>query len=89
MLCRHCGKEKVNRPRCLGWKCFYSPGVRDLYPPTSKFARKGVADGWFLGRPLPEPTDAVPGTPEKLAVLERRAAAGQQLFHPHDARSSE
>jgi hypothetical protein len=35
--------------------------------------------------PLPEPTDALPGTPEKLAVLEERARR-QQLFHPDDAK---
>lgn len=36
-------------------------------------------------RPLPAtPTLALPGSPEKLAVLEARAAAGVQLFHPRD-----
>lgn len=35
--------------------------------------------------PLPaEPTDALPGTPAKLAEMERRAAARQALFHPGD-----
>jgi hypothetical protein len=32
------------------------------------------------------PTTAAPGTPEKLAVLESRAAAGLAIFHPADAR---
>lgn len=31
-LCRHCQREPANRPRGLGWKCFYSPGVKELYP---------------------------------------------------------
>lgn len=37
MTCRHCGKGKVCRPRGLCWRCYYTPGVRDLYPSTSKF----------------------------------------------------
>jgi hypothetical protein len=32
----------------------------------------------------PCPTAARPGTPEKVAVLEERAAAGLRLFHPMD-----
>jgi hypothetical protein len=37
--------------------------------------------------PLPgAPTTAVPGTPEKLAVLVERAQQKQALFHPADAR---
>jgi hypothetical protein len=36
-------------------------------------------------RPLPSsPTAALPGSPEKIAVLEQRALLGQQLFHPDD-----
>jgi hypothetical protein len=84
-ICRHCQKSKVNRPRGLCWSCYYQPGVRDLYPSTSKFARRGV--GNFTGNaPLPAPTNALPGTPEKLAVLEERARLKQALFHPDDAR---
>jgi hypothetical protein len=60
--------------------------VRDLYPSTSKFARRGVKD--FNGRgPQPAlPTKAMPGTPAKVAVLEQRARLGQSLWHPDDAR---
>ncbi len=40
--------------------------------------------------PLPiEPTDAMPGTPEKLAVMAIRAEAGYQVFHPLDARDDD
>ena len=60
--------------------------MKELYPSTSKFARRGV--GNFTGNaPLaPVPTTAVPGTPEKLAVLEHRAKMKQAIFHPADAR---
>jgi hypothetical protein len=84
MLCRHCQKVKSNRPRGLCWTCYYTPGVRDLFPSTSKFARRGVRD--FNGRTrTPEPTDALPGTSAKVAVLEERARLGLALWHPLDA----
>jgi hypothetical protein len=58
--------------------------VRERYPSTSKFARRGVSD--FNGRAaLPAPTDAPPGSAEKVAVLEQRARLGQALWHPSDA----
>lgn len=38
-----------------------------------------------IGRAWPEcPTQAEPGSEEKLKVLERRADRRQWLFHPHD-----
>jgi hypothetical protein len=56
-----------------------------MYPSVSKFTRRGVGLG--SGRvPLPEPTAALPGTPEKVRVLEERARRRQQLFHPDDAK---
>jgi hypothetical protein len=36
--------------------------------------------------PLPTPTTHLPGTPEKLAVLEERRRLKQSLFHPDDSR---
>jgi len=83
-ICRHCGKAKVNRPRGLCWSCYYSDGVKDLYPSTSKYARRGVGNG-NGNATLPEPTCAVPGTPEKMAVLAMRAMLRQALWHPQDA----
>lgn len=85
MQCRHCQKAQVNRPRGLCWSCYYTPGVRELYPSTSKFARRGVSD--FNGRcaPAAVPTAALPGSPEKVAILEERARLKQVLWHPRDA----
>jgi len=31
------------------------------------------------------PTTALPGTPDKIAVMAQRAARGETLFHPQDA----
>jgi hypothetical protein len=85
MLCRHCHQAAISRPRKLCWSCYYAPGVRELYPSTSKFGRRG--DGNFYGAaPLPPfPTQAAPGSPEKIALLTQRAQQRQQLFHPQDA----
>ena len=85
MICRHCGRAKVNRPRGLCWSCYYAPGVRDQYPSTSKFARRGV--GNFNGNPdLPTAsTSAAPGSDEKIAILAERARMKQSLWHPQDA----
>jgi hypothetical protein len=38
-VCRHCRRSAVSRPRGLCWGCYYAPGVKDLYPPNSKFAK--------------------------------------------------
>ncbi len=83
-ICQHCHRAKVNRPRQLCWSCYYAPGVRDRYPSTSKFARRG--EGNFTEAALAcEPTVAAPGTPEKMEVLAERARMRQRLWHPLDA----
>jgi hypothetical protein len=85
MLCRHCGCKAANRPRGLCWTCYYRPGIRECYPPTSKYARRGVTDFNGPAALALRPTRALPGSAEKVAVLERRARFGQSLWHPHDA----
>ena len=82
-LCCHCHREPANRPRGLCWRCYHTPGVREQYPSTSKYTRRGV--GNLTGdRPPPVPTDTLPGTPERVAVLAERAMRGEHLFHPGD-----
>jgi hypothetical protein len=84
-LCRHCRTGNPSRARGLCFQCYRVPSIRLLYPPVNAYGRRGV--GKPLGRaPLPDaPTAALPGTPDKLATLEARAEANQQLFHPWDA----
>ena len=85
MICRHCQKSRVNRPRGLCWSCYYRPGVREQYPSTSKFARRGV--GNFCGQaPLPAiATAAVPGSQEKIAILIERAQRNAAISNFYDA----
>ncbi|CAN5517567.1 hypothetical protein BH11PLA2_BH11PLA2_09510 [soil metagenome] len=83
--CRHCGRAKVNRPRGLCWSCYYTVGVKERYPSTSKFANRGIGNVFRNAVLPPIPTTAAPGTPEKMAVLEMRARMGQALWHPLDA----
>lgn len=81
-LCRHCNSEPVTRPRGLGRKCYYTAGVKELYPSTSKYARRGVGAS---GRLPARPTDAPPGSWAKVAVMAARAANGETVNHPGDA----
>ena len=85
MMCRHCRVTPKSRPRGLCWSCYYAPGVRELYPSTSKYGRRGM--GIFRGKVAPAtfPTDARPGSEEKIAILAERVRLKQALWHPHDA----
>jgi hypothetical protein len=84
MICRNCNRSKVNRPRGLCWSCYYRPGVREQYPSTSKFARRGVGNFCGAATQPTEATTARPGTAEKIAVLAERARLRQDLWHPDD-----
>jgi hypothetical protein len=79
VICRHCNQSKVNRPRGLCWRCYYTPGLRDLY------ASMGLPALLIIrGRPSSAPTSAFPGTEAKIAVLAARAGRREELFHPDD-----
>lgn len=82
--CRHCHSRRALHTRRMCWTCYYAQGVRELYPSTSKFTKRGVGLSGGLV-PAPSPTAALPGTPDKIEVLAARAAAGVALFHPGDA----
>ena len=87
--CQHCRRCKASRPRGLCWTCYYTPGVRELYPSTSKFARRGI--GNITGNmPLPTcPTVCLPGSAAKVAILAERARLQQALWHPLDVAAEE
>jgi hypothetical protein len=89
MLCRHCHTGPVCRPRGLCWSCYYTPGVREQHPSMSKFAYRSPGSFFMHSTPAEIPTQALPGSPEKVAVLMERASHGQELWHPQDATMEE
>jgi hypothetical protein len=85
-LCRHCqvNLARRNNSRMLCYGCMNDVAIRERYPGApSKYTRQG--HGTTEATVDPEPTEAYPGTPEKEAALTARAAAGQRLYHTHDA----
>ncbi len=85
MKCRHCDEAVVSRPRGLCWSCYYTPGVREQYPSTSKYGRRGVGNFSGRGAPAAVATDAPPGSEEKILILMERARNKQDLWQPDDA----
>ena len=43
----------------------------------------------FIPKCMPEPTDAIPGSAEKIAILEQRVQRGEVLHHPKDRKNYE
>lgn len=83
-VCLHCRAKWVTRPRGLCWPCYYTSGMRDLYPPVSDKGRRGPGTGNRAPPPPEIPTAHLPGTEGKIRVLEERVAAGEGLWHPDD-----
>ena len=86
-LCAECGWRQISKGfRGLCKHCYMTPEIRAKYPPRSKGNHRGhaIIDGNKGPMPLPEPTAAIPGSPEKIAVLEERARTGKRLWHPDD-----
>lgn len=84
MKCRHCNARVVRRPRGLCWGCYYTPGVKELYPTDPKHGKRAADDTVNPADPPSGPTAARQGTAEKIEELARRAARREGLFHPGD-----
>lgn len=87
-ICKSCKDplKIVNRPRGLCWRCYYDESIRFNFPPV---ARSGVASEFaYLDGdqvvPAAFPTNAAPGTEEKIRVMIERLSNLQELFHPDD-----
>ena len=85
IVCKHCGQSRYPKQRGLCWTCSQDPAVRNRYPSTSKFARRGVRNFNGATELPPKPTAALAGSAAKLRVLEERAALGVSLWHPDDS----
>ena len=85
--CRHCLKCVVSRPRGLCWSCWNRTDVRESYPITSKYARRGTGIGGFSAGIVPvSPCPHPQGSPGRIKTLAARAVAGESLWHPGDCR---
>lgn len=85
--CTACGVRTATRARGLCHPCYRDLPVRLATPPLSTNAHAhGEVD--FVGQAnLPDsPTDAQPGSEDKIQVMIRRAGLRQQLHHPRDAK---
>lgn len=82
-LCRHCAQRYSCRPRGLCWICYYNPSIRPLYPENKAWWRPSEDSNGGYREPETW-TDALPGTPEKVAVLIEREDAKTSLNHPLD-----
>jgi hypothetical protein len=76
--------KKINRPRGTCWGCYYQPGVKELYPSTSKYASRGVGNTTKQSALPAEPTKAEPGSEEKIRVMCARVRRGESVSHPDD-----
>lgn len=83
-LCQHCGCRSISRPRRLCWACYYLAGVRESYPSTSVYARRGYGTGRMTSSTTTASTEYSPGTAEKLQVMSARAERGESLCHSGD-----
>jgi hypothetical protein len=68
--------------------CYDKPSVREAYP--AFVPKRGGKRHWYRQQKVDlsqwHPTTALPGSMEKVLVLEQRASLGLPLFHPCDAK---
>jgi hypothetical protein len=87
-FCRNCGvRRALHGHRGLCQPCHTNKAIRELHPKNG--TRAGLEDDRNTTPPLPgAPTAALPGTPEKVAVLAERVAHWLNPWHPKDAKPS-
>jgi hypothetical protein len=93
--CRHCQTEAELHRRGLCWRCYGSIDIRHLYPSQSNLGNRQRGDGCekddsHEDPPIPpEPTEAMPSTPEIVEVMRHRDSNGYHIRHPDDGRLDE
>lgn len=85
-ICCHCGEKVASRPRGLCRRCWTDPDIRSAY---------GRIDGRAIPKPSEaskvrrfkkpkHPTNALPGSAEKIRIMAERVANGELANHPDD-----
>lgn len=85
--CRHCDSKRA-WARGLCRQCHRDPSILERFP-SSQGEWRSPYEPPPPRRPAALPTSAEPGSPEKVAVLAARYAAGQELWHPLDHQDTE
>lgn len=79
--CLHCQDRKSQKHRRgLCQTCYDTPEIRQKHPPA--FIVGGISAN--TNRPALTPTDFLPGSEGKIAVMCARAKSGTALWHPED-----
>ena len=81
--CLHCGVNPHGRSKALCVVCYKDLGIRWRYSKKRERQENANKPGG-----LPEPTEALPGTEEKIEVLADRVAKRQVPWHPEDRMDS-
>jgi len=94
--CRHCQTLAIGRRRRgLCWKCYLDPAIRAQYPSQSNLGNRQRGEGCqqedrMDDPPLPEePTEALPGSAERIEVMRERDTEGCHVRHPDDGQVGE
>lgn len=85
-VCVNCKRTLIIQARNLCGTCHKRPDVRALHTPVKDcLSGSPIVKGDSSILPA-EPTQAQPGSEEKIRILAERAAAGIALHHPDDRR---
>lgn len=80
-MCQHCRARWIRHAYFLCGRCWRDAATRSLYEPGAV----GPLDVSLIPADPSSPTPALPGSPEKLAVLAARFELSLPLFHTGDA----
>lgn len=80
--CKNCGGV-ADKWRGLCCECYYQPDIRRRFP-SKHTATVALELGEEEGQEPVEATSAMPGSEEKVAVMEARVSRGEKPFHRGD-----
>jgi hypothetical protein len=86
--CAFCGKPLKDHRPTLCKECYLIQEIREQIFKNGKTKNSleciAQQEATFLGSLPPEPTNAIPGSDEKIRVMEERRRKGYSLHHPYD-----
>lgn len=80
--CLHCGDVRRRYARALCATCYHNHVIRRMYP---RLKESNGTPYRYFGDADPKPTDELPGSVGKVAVLEGRVARNERLWCAGDA----